>query len=156
MRHEEKSVCIETEEMNGMSANSVLTLQNYVVKNIVFKLNTSFQARGDEIELHPEFRRIIHKIDADTAAIDLIFKIDGASDVPFMMDICIEGVFSMPDWDKAESRDLMISNTAAILFPYLRALITMITTNANIPPYTLPVMNINELFAKAETSNIMK
>ena len=154
MRQEENSLRIETEEMNGMSVNSVLTLENYVVKNMAFKLNASFQSQGDEIELHPEFKRIIHKIDADTAAIDLIFRITEASDAPFMMDICIEGVFSLPDWDKEESRDLMISNTTAILFPYLRSLITMITTNANIPPYTLPVMNINELFAKAETKNI--
>lgn len=71
-----------------------------------------------------------------------------------MMNICIEGVFSMPNWDKDESRLLMISNTVAILFPYLRSLVTIITANANVPPYTLPVMNINELFAKTESNNI--
>lgn len=145
---------IEMEEMNDMSANSVLTLQSYVVKNMEFKLNESFRPQGEEIELHPEFRRIIHKIDENTASVDLIFRIKEASDAPFMMNICIEGVFSMPNWDKDESRLLMISNTVAILFPYLRSLVTLITANANVPPYTLPVMNINELFAKTEPNNI--
>ena len=142
------------EEMNDMSANSVLTLQSYVVKNMEFKLNESFRSQGEEIELHPEFRRIIHKIDENTASVDLIFRIKETSDAPFMMNICIEGVFSMPNWDKDESRLLMISNTVAILFPYLRSLVTIITANANVPPYTLPVMNINELFAKTESNNI--
>lgn len=137
-----------------MSVNSVLTLQNYVVKHMVFKLNESFQSQKSEIELHPEFQRVIHKIDEDTASVDLIFRIQEISDTPFMMDICIEGVFSMPNWDKEDSRTLMVSNTAAILFPYLRSLVAVLTANANIPPYTLPVMNINELFAESETGNI--
>ena len=33
-----------------------------------------------------------------------------------------------------------------VLYPYVRALVTTITANANVPPYILPVMNSNSLF----------
>lgn len=136
-----------------MSANSILVLQHYIVKNMEFKINESFRPRGNEIELHPEFQRVINKIDENTAAVDLAFKIADAEESPFMLNICIEGTFALAKWESDESKQLMVSNTVAILFPYLRSLVSMITANANIPPYTLPVMNINELFDNAESEN---
>ena len=133
-----------------MSADSVLRLQHYVVKNISFKINDSFKPSGKEIKIHPEFQRSIGKIDENTAAIDLMFRVKSSSAVPFSISICIEGVFELNGWDCDELRNLMVTNTTAILFPYLRSLVAMITANANIAPYTLPVMNINELFAGVE------
>ena len=40
------------------------------------------------------------------------------------------------------------SNAIAIMFPYLRAIISTYTVNANVAPVLLPAMNINEYFRK--------
>ena len=39
---------------------------------------------------------------------------------------------------------ILRKNTAAILFPFLRAIVASITVNANIPSLVLPVLNFAE------------
>lgn len=39
-------------------------------------------------------------------------------------------------------------NAIAILFPYLRAIVSTYTVNANVAPILLPAMNINEYLRK--------
>jgi len=41
-------------------------------------------------------------------------------------------------------------NSVAILFPYVRALISTITANANIPPVILPPINVAGMMANIE------
>lgn len=65
----------------------------------------------------------------------------------------VAGVFRLDNWEVSENSELIKANTAAILFSYLRALVSMITTNANIPSYTIPVMNIAALFERNETDD---
>lgn len=133
-----------------MSANSVLSLQHYAVKEMMFKLNETFHTQSTQIDLYPEFRKTVTKLDENTAAVDLIFSIEPTADAPFAMNVCIEGIFSLENWDCDKLRPLMEQNTAAILFPFLRSLVAVMTSNANIQSYILPVLNINELFAKQE------
>ena len=64
-----------------MQANSSLSLKKYIVKNIQFSINESFEFNKDStIELHPEFTRNIRKIDDNNALVNLIFRI---KKVPF-------------------------------------------------------------------------
>ena len=62
------------------------------------------------------------------------------------MEVNIEGLFHLEDWEHPDRLPLIRSNSVAILFPYLRSIVTMITANANISPYVLPVMNIAAMF----------
>ena len=39
----------------------------------------------------------------------------------------------------------MLKNALAIMFPYLRSQVTLITTQPNFKPIILPVVNINQL-----------
>ena len=43
---------------------------------------------------------------------------------------------------------MAIDNATAIMFPYLRNLLSTITMNGNIPPYILPIVNVSKLFSK--------
>ena len=59
-----------------MQANSSLSLKKYIVKNIQFSINESFEFNQDStIELHPEFTRNIRKVDDNNALVNLIFRI---------------------------------------------------------------------------------
>lgn len=84
----------------------------------------------------------------------MIFQINNEkNDMPFSIKVNVAGVFRLDNWEFSDNSELIKANTAAILFPYLRALVSMITTNANIPPYTIPVMNIAALFERNETDD---
>lgn len=70
------------------------------------------------------------------------------------LEICIEGLFHLEHWEHPDLLPLIRSNSIAILFPYLRTLVSMVTANANISPYVLPVMNIAAMFDhEIETDN---
>ena len=131
-----------------MQAKSCLSLKNYVVKTMMFSLNESFNFNSTAtISLSPEFTRNITKIDNDNVAVNLIFCIDNKKgDMPFSMEVNIEGMFYLENWEQPDLFPLIRSNSVAILFPYLRTLVSMITANANIAPYVLPVMNISAMF----------
>lgn len=135
-----------------MQAKSCLTLKNYIVKNINFSINENFQFNQNiTIKINPEFRREIKKIDNNNATVNLFFCIKNEkADLPFSMEVNIEGQFHLENWEQPDLMSLIVSNSIAILFPYLRSIISMITANANISPYMLPVMNIAALFEQDE------
>lgn len=136
------------EEVIAMQANSSLSLNKYIVKNIHFSINESFQFNQHvTIEINPEFTRQIRKIDENNALVNLVFKIKNENlDLPFSLEVDIEGLFHLENWEHPDSVSLMVTNSIAILFPYLRSLVSTVTANANISPYLIPVMNINALF----------
>ena len=131
-----------------MQAKSCLTLKNYIIKTMNFSVNPDFKFGENKIiNINPEFKREITKIDDNTAAVNLFFRIsEEETDMPFYMFVDIEGIFHLENWEQPEYLRLMKSNTIAILFPYLRTLVSTMTANANISPYVLPVMNIAALF----------
>ena len=131
-----------------MQAKSCLTLKQYLVKTIKFSVNEDFCfPENEQINLTPEFQREITKIDNDNVCVSLKFSINNEKgDMPFSIFVDIKGCFEMENWEQPDLFPLINSNAVAILFPYLRSIITMLTANANIPPYTLPVMNIGALF----------
>lgn len=131
------------------SITSVLELRNYLVKKINFSLNEKFNfSIQKEVQIAPRFKRDILKIDEDNVAVDLSINID-KEDVPFFIEIEIEGIFKLNQWEENDNRVIIENNAVAILFPYLRSLVTMVTANANFNPYILPVMNISAMFDEA-------
>lgn len=133
------------------SIQSVLELKNYSVKKINFELNNSFNfSKSQEIKICPQFNRNIKKIDDDIVAVGLSINIGDSFALPFFVNIEIEGVFKLKEWEKDNNRVFIEKNAVAILFPYLRTLVTMVTANSNLNPYILPIMNIADMF---DTSN---
>lgn len=137
-----------------MQGESCLTLKNYIVKTMSFSINENFRFNQNiTIDINPEFKRQIRKVDDDTAIVNLGFRINNENnELPFSIDIDIEGLFHLKNWEDPKQVPLITSNTIAILFPYLRTLVSMITANANVSPYVLPVMNISALFDEEKTS----
>lgn len=131
-----------------MQGKSCLTLKKYIVKTMNFSINEDFQFnQNTTISINPEFNRQIRKIDNDTAVVNLGFSISNENnDMPFSIEIDIEGLFHLENWEHPDNLQIITSNAIAILFPYLRSLVSMVTANANISPYVLPVMNITALF----------
>ncbi|MDE7439390.1 MAG: protein-export chaperone SecB [Clostridia bacterium] len=127
-----------------MESNSVLKLLNYKVNQIHFDLNSDFD--GKEFNVKPTFKKEINKIDADKAKVVLKIAMNSTKEAPapFTLQIIISGIFELKDWENSNS-EIMKVNTVAILFPFLRSLLATVTCNAAVPPYVLPVLNINAL-----------
>lgn len=132
---------------------SILKLVNYNVLNISFSLNLEYQyQQHGPIEVNPRLTRQIKKIDENKAEVVLAFAIQKTDELPtpFDLEITIMGIFECEQWE-TESPDIMKINTVAILFPFLRSLIATVTANASVPPYVLPVLNVEQWLKETET-----
>lgn len=128
--------------------NSVLRFNNYIVNEIKYKTNKGFK---DSKEGTPIDINIVPKIDIkdNNMAITLITNIFNnalENNYPFEMQIDITGNFSTED----DSPDKFVKNAIAILYPYIRAIVSTYTASANITPLILPAINVNKLIEDQE------
>jgi preprotein translocase subunit SecB len=67
---------------------------------------------------------------------------------PFI-EIRCNSVFKFEDLNSFdEIPDFFYKNSIAIMFPFIRAYISLITNQANIPGVLLPIMNLTELYSQ--------
>ena len=132
--------------------NAELLLLKYQVDKVEFAFNENFDFSKDEsIQLNQKFGREFKKIDDDHCKVTIGLFIDQMEDMltPFTLKVEISGIFQLKNWESC-AIDLMKTNTIAILYPFLRALVATLTSNANVPPYILPVFNVVSWFEKNE------
>ena len=128
-----------------MNNRSVLRFDKYIVKTINFEINEEFLSQNKNVNLDfdidakslSEGNRLIVELRAQ------IFKDAVKRGYPFEMNVVLQGYFSMVSEGKIDI-SIFETNAIAILFPYLRALVSSYTANANVTPVLLPAMNINE------------
>lgn len=128
-----------------MNNRSVLRFDKYIVKTINFEINEEFLSQNKNVNLDfdidakslSEGNRLIVEVRAQ------IFKDAVKRGYPFEMNVVLKGYFSMVSEGKIDI-SIFETNAIAILFPYLRALVSSYTANANVTPVLLPAMNINE------------
>ncbi len=128
-----------------MNNRSVLRFDKYIVKTINFEINEEFLSQNKNVNLDfdidakslSEGNRLIVELRAQ------IFKDAVKRGYPFEMNVVLKGYFSMVSEGKIDI-SIFETNAIAILFPYLRALVSSYTANANVTPVLLPAMNINE------------
>ena len=71
---------------------------------------------------------------------------DKGEDDPFVLIECV-GIFKFEEDVKELGHipSFFYRNAIAILFPYLRAFVSMVTLQANVPPVVLPTLNLSDL-----------
>lgn len=132
-----------------MSDNkSVLRFEKYIVDKVYYKTNENCINEDEEIELPFDFETKT-EFENNQMVIELgatIFQNAEKHNYPFEIDVVLKGYFSI----KGNQNDIRAfeKNAIAIMFPYLRAIVSTYTANANVAPVILPAMNINEYFRK--------
>ncbi len=122
------------------------------ISKMLFEANKEFIFKGEvQLETNNNIHIIKNSDEQKNNSIVIlnvgIFTSKSLSDVPFKMDFEIEGHFI---WDDKLAEDtfrldsLLKQNAPAILYSYLRPLITLITVEANMPPLIIPLMNFYE------------
>ena len=131
-------------------AGCVLQFINYTANKIIFENNNTYVK--DKTDLKLKFKHITKEDDKESGTYYITLEVKiydkeeiDLKDCPFQLEISLTGLFKLIKFDGVEKeiKDKLINeNTIAILFPYLRNLITSVTASANINPLILPPVNV--------------
>lgn len=124
---------------------SVLILDKIIVSEMSFK--RSYE-EIDSNELSINLENQISRIEAsNNYKVDLTIIIEEKMKKSFDLKLSISGFFSfkVDDLEDEIKQLLLKKNTLSILFPYLRAQISLITSQPGMEPIVLPPININAL-----------
>lgn len=126
---------------------SVLSFDNYIVESVEFQTNLQYIKKG-KVEVDFDLRRSV-RYDKETKegqvyATTTLFNEPEQNNYPFYMQIKVVGFFKV-EAEEDTAMNLLNKNAVAILFPYIRALISTYTSNANVQPLILPPINVSKL-----------
>lgn len=106
----------------------------------------------EEIQYNFGFQKRIERLTENTMAVFLgakVFTGSDESESPYYVSLELVGNFEsdmeiLPQWE---------ANALAILFPYVRSIISSITSQSGMPPIILPTINLAQMFKEAEANN---
>lgn len=128
--------------------NSVLIFKDYIVNTVEYKRNPKFKKDKNEIPVELSITPLIEsnekklKVTLETK----IFESSEENNYPFEMAISITGNFEA-EGDEPRKFE---KNAIAIMYPYVRAIVSTYTASANISPLILPAINVNKLIEEQE------
>jgi len=98
--------------------------------------------------VNPTFNRKTGFVDKDTAFTELSVEIINTKEHPFPVDIrvSITGFFKNICIPPQQEEEFLKLSAVQILFPYLRSIISTVTTSSMYPPIILPIIDVNTLF----------
>lgn len=124
-----------------------LTFENYQVGKMVYEKNIFFDFENNEIDLEPIFNVEINKTNEE-AVVHIDFKVGSnkEEEYPFLIEVGINGLFVYNDEEAEgiEFEEFLKTNAIAMLFPYLRQIVSNLSSQSNeFPTFILPVMNVS-------------
>lgn len=133
---------------NQDTVKSSLIFQDYVVNDVEFKLNKEFKEEPITINFNISKNVVFNEKEPTIAYVTIntvVFENAEENNYPFSLKVSIEGKFEVKEASKEEKEYLVNINAVAILFPYVRSLISTYTANANVPPLILPPINVTKM-----------
>lgn len=124
-----------------------LSLIYYRVNELEFKFNEAVKP-NTSFQIKPKIECKVAKKE-ETLYVNLTLKIneDISSPVPFNLKIMLAGTFKTSDGSSLDTIDqkAQVGEVFAMLYPYLRAIVSSLTVNCNIPAYILPSVDSEQL-----------
>lgn len=119
---------------------SVLTIHHFVFNSIRFE-RKGFKQQDQEIKTKIGVQ--VKKTDADKYTVML--QVTAEKDNEYEASVSISGYCEIDD--NAPQKDLILQvNAPAILFPYVRAQLSLLTAQPETEPIVLPVINFQEIY----------
>lgn len=132
---------------------SVLKFKNYIVKEISYQKNLKFNKANKQITLKPSFYEN-DKIADGLILVDLKVSVGSLENtrMPFEAVVALQGKFEYVPEDDEDNFGLTTfikQNAVAILYPYVRTMISNLTMASNeYPGFLLPTINVSEELKK--------
>ena len=130
------------------SIESVLKLNRIVFDKFEFNRLGFKNDKKLEIEIQSS---VFQKVESDTYRVKLAFK--GTKSDEYTLEIILSGFFSIAnddDLDDETKKALVTKNSVAILMPYLRSQISLLTAQPDTECVVLPPFNINKMLDKKD------
>lgn len=127
-----------------------ISFEEYRVLEINYKLNTEFDSEESlmiSFELGHDYQIFENGMTVQMGV--NIFEDSEENKYPFEMNVNLEGLFSFEGNVDGEK---FLANALAILYPYIRAIVSSYTSLANIPPLTLPTINVQQYLRDADNN----
>ncbi len=131
------------------SVASAFIFNNYIIEDVTFKMNSDFEGSGSidlDFDLDSDFYLNSDKNEAIVDLTCIVFPDYKEKNLPFHLSVKIIGNFTIKEsFSSEEVANLCRINATALLFPYLRAFISNLTSLAGIPNLILPTINVRKL-----------
>ncbi len=135
--------------MANEQLKSVLQLERLSFEEIIYSRNTDAAISNLEYEMNFTRQIDMHE-DERHYKVSLTANVWSKADDTVKLQVTLVGFF-MCECDIPDLKEQLIAyNTISILFPYIRSQISLVTTQPDIPPVTLPPINIISLFQESE------
>ncbi len=136
--------------------NAAFSIINYQFDKVNIDLTNH---KNKELSLSFDTSGIYMKGDLDSTY-ELTFIINvfnkEQKENPFVIVQC-RGIFKFDNVsDISEIPDFFYKNSIAILFPYVRAYVSLVTTQANVPGIILPTLNLSNLEGELRKNTTQK
>ena len=135
--------------MPNEQLKSVLNLERLSFEKINYSRDTNSGIVPKDYEMNFT-RQVLASADGQHFRVSLTANVWSKDEDGFKLEITLVGFFSCDCQDETLKRELLNKNAIAILFPFLRSQISLVTTQPDMPPITLPPMNIVAMFDEAE------
>lgn len=133
---------------------SALRFVQYIVNTVEFHTNEEFDEEtsvGIDFSVKREIKFLDDKDNIMLVTLLInIFDSPQENNYPFSMFVSLTGIFEIDDVSSEQKNNLAQVNAVAILFPYVRSLVSTYTANANVSPLILPAINVIKLIESQE------
>lgn len=129
---------------------SILELKKLVFKRITFERESMSSDESFRFQLKSE---ISQKKDEDLYRVEL--SLLGEKEHEYRIEICLYGFFTFDVSERIPDElkdDLLSKNAVAIMMPYIRSELSIITAQPEVECIVLPPFNINELLGSSNKS----
>lgn len=126
--------------------SSVLKLNNIVVDKMSFE-RTNFCQNINDKE-HMSISTEVEEL-AIGSRVSLAVKVERGDE--FVAEVHMSAYVEIAE-DHEVTKELFLKNTIAMLFPYVRSQLTLLTSQPGTMPVILPPLNINALIEEKETN----
>lgn len=144
-------------DMELRKLKSVLSFEHFDVLETIYKCNPFKE--DENKELSPIFKLDIKYNDSKKSEAALILSIElgdnELNEFVFYLRAVIVGVFSLEIDENEENKEKLIEdmykkNSVAILYPYLRSIVTDISSKGSKEPIMLPTINIAAMMERED------
>lgn len=85
----------------------------------------------------------VYKSNENDNEFKLTINLIGEQDSNFEVELVLTGIFIV-EYSNEDERNILLNNAFSILFPYIRSQLTLLTSQPNMTPIVLPVVNIKK------------
>lgn len=125
-----------------MNNTSIFQFKKYFIENIDFKIKNMSNSQKIKFDFD-----INKEVEYNNNSMNLLVFVDvfkNEVNAPFELSLAIRGIFEF--FENIEDKEIFEKNAMAILFPYIRNIITNITSMSGFPPLIIPTLNINKFY----------